>query len=83
VATIGPEGAYGLTVRVAHADAETLCAHLSAAEVAPGQPVSAGQDLGREDNTGRSTGPHLHFDVRYGGVAVDPAAWLAERGVLV
>jgi murein DD-endopeptidase MepM/ murein hydrolase activator NlpD len=82
VATAGAEGGYGLTVRVHHADgAETVYAHLSSIEVAPGQPVGVGQDLGREGSTGRSTGPHLHFEVRYGGAPVDPATWLTDRGI--
>jgi murein DD-endopeptidase MepM/ murein hydrolase activator NlpD len=82
VAATGIEGGYGLTVRVHHADgAETLYAHLSSIEVWPGQPVAVGQDIAREGNTGRSTGPHLHFEVRYPHGPVDPAVWLMERGV--
>ena len=48
-----------------------------------GDQVTSGQKLGTLGNTGRSTGPHLHFEVRPdGGAAIDPRPWLKERGVL-
>ncbi|MEI6386956.1 MAG: M23 family metallopeptidase [Spirochaetota bacterium] len=46
--------------------------HLSALEVTEGMTVDAGQELARSGSTGLSTGPHLHWEVRAGGVAVDP-----------
>jgi murein DD-endopeptidase MepM/ murein hydrolase activator NlpD len=82
VLSAGDEGAYGRCIRIQHADGSvTVYAHLSAFEVSGGQQVAAGQQIGREGNTGRSTGPHLHFEVRIGDQPVNPAAWLAERGV--
>lgn len=51
---------------------ETLYAHLSERFVLPGDVMYAGNCLGLGGNTGRSTGPHLHFEVRYKGVAFDP-----------
>lgn len=51
---------------------ETLYAHLSERSVLPGDILSAGECIGLGGNTGRSTGPHLHFEVRYKGVAFDP-----------
>jgi len=50
----------------------TLYAHLQAAEVAPGQDVSVGQRVAGGDDTGMSTGPHLHFECKYKGEYIDP-----------
>jgi murein DD-endopeptidase MepM/ murein hydrolase activator NlpD len=84
VSAAGSEGGYGIVVRVQHANGiETVYAHLSAAEVQVGATLEAGQQLGREGNTGQSTGPHLHFEVRRDGVAVDPMPWLMEHGVRI
>ncbi|MDR7401878.1 MAG: M23 family metallopeptidase [Armatimonadota bacterium] len=50
--------------------------HLSAVEVAPGQPVRRGDQVGRVGATGLATGPHLHWGLRVNGVYVDPLAWV-------
>ena len=64
---------YGHYVVVSHPDGmETVYGHLSYALVSQGQFVYAGQPLAIGGNTGNSTGPHLHFETRMGGVAVDP-----------
>ncbi|WP_018348183.1 M23 family metallopeptidase [Longispora albida] len=55
----------------------TCYAHQSVIRVEPGQAVTAGQVIGEAGSTGASTGPHLHFEVRLGGRAVDPGPWLA------
>jgi hypothetical protein len=54
----------------------TAYLHLSRAEVAPGEIVEAGQLIGRVGATGRVTGPHLHWIVRYGSITVDPLSLL-------
>jgi LysM repeat protein len=51
---------------------ETLYAHLSKSLVRVGDVISRGQEIGKGGNTGRSTAPHLHFEIRYSGNAIDP-----------
>ena len=64
---------YGNTVAIRHElGVSTLYAHLSAILVQPGQRVAVGQPLGRVGASGSATGPHLHFEVRVRGAAVDP-----------
>lgn len=70
-------GGYGLTVALEHGGGvETRYAHMSRIAVVPGQPVRAGQVIGYVGSTGLSTGPHLHYEVREQGRAVNPAATL-------
>ena len=67
------KGGYGNYVVVSHNEGmETLYGHLSISIVKPGQKLLAGQPLGIGGRTGNSTGPHLHFEARYYGVARDP-----------
>ena len=74
---VGWMGGYGRLVVVTHANGlETSYSHLSAMLVALGQRVARGQVLGRMGSTGWSTGPHLLFEVRRNGVAVDPTPFL-------
>ena len=69
---------YGNVVVIRHASGlETTYAHLSARKVEPGDYVSAGDVIGLGGSTGRSTGPHLHFETRYEGYAFDPQ-WLID-----
>lgn len=51
---------------------ETFYGHMSSFNLKPGDVVHAGDIIGKSGNTGRSTGPHLHFEVRYKGFALDP-----------
>ncbi len=68
-----PDG-YGRYVKVKHAGGmETIYGHLSYPLVVHGQYLRAGQPLGIGGSTGNATGPHLHFETRIAGVAVDPA----------
>jgi murein DD-endopeptidase MepM/ murein hydrolase activator NlpD len=70
-------GAYGNMVEIEHAEGVTSrYAHLSAVGVTVGQEIKAGAVLGRIGSTGRSTGPHLHYEVRLRGEAVDPNRFL-------
>ena len=54
----------------------TRYGHLSEIEVQVGETVKAGQTVGRMGSTGRSTGPHLHYETRIDGEAVDPHQFL-------
>jgi murein DD-endopeptidase MepM/ murein hydrolase activator NlpD len=76
----GDQGGYGTTVVVRHEDGfETRYAHLSSMEVQAGDRVEAGQSVGRVGNSGRSTGPHLHFEVRRNGQQIDPTEVTGSR----
>ena len=77
VVVAGWEGGYGLLVVLDHGDGySTYYAHLSQIVVSVGQFVEIGQMIARSGNTGLSTGPHLHFEIRRDGVAVDPLLFL-------
>jgi murein DD-endopeptidase MepM/ murein hydrolase activator NlpD len=66
-------GGYGKLVVIGHRLGMTSWyAHLSSIGVRPGQCVVAGAPIGRAGSTGRSTGPHLHFELRLRGAAVAP-----------
>jgi hypothetical protein len=70
--------AYGNVVDVLHANGfTTRYAHLQSIEVKPGDVLVRQQKLGTLGNTGRSTGPHLHYEVIYNGVAMHPTKALA------
>lgn len=69
----GWAGGYGRQVRVAHGGGiVTTYSHMSGIAAGPGTPVRQGQVIGYVGSTGLSTGPHLHFEVRVNGRAVDP-----------
>lgn len=73
----GPLLLHGNTTLINHGwGVYTLYAHQSEFLVQEGQQVSAGELIGRVGNTGRSIGPHLHFEVWVGGLQVDPLDWL-------
>jgi peptidoglycan hydrolase-like protein with peptidoglycan-binding domain len=73
VAWVGVRSGWGLVVTLAHRDGvRTMYAHLSWSSVRLGQHVRAGATLGLVGATGDATGPHLHFEVRIRGAAVDP-----------
>ncbi|MGW0557044.1 M23 family metallopeptidase [Streptomyces sp. NPDC002926] len=92
VVKAGPNGggdgsAYGNAIVIKHANGNySQYAHLSKIDVSAGQTVKTGQDIARSGNTGNSSGPHLHFEIRttpdYGS-AVNPMAFLRAAGVTV
>lgn len=67
-------GGYGNQVILAHSNDSTLYAHLNSVNVANGQRVKQGQQIGTLGDSGSSTAEHLHFEVRINGKAVDPAS---------
>ncbi|PPQ37171.1 Murein DD-endopeptidase MepM and murein hydrolase activator NlpD, contain LysM domain [Rhodoblastus acidophilus] len=76
-------GGYGNLVEVDHgAGLATRYGHLSEIDVSEGQWVEAGAVIGRIGSTGRSTGPHLHYEVRVDGAAVDPTRYLKAGRLL-
>ncbi|SCF17581.1 Peptidase family M23 [Micromonospora viridifaciens] len=81
VTRAGWYGGYGNYTCIDHGRADgqrlsTCYGHQSKLLVSPGQRVRAGQVIGLVGSTGASTGPHLHFEVRLGGRAVDPLPWI-------
>lgn len=73
----GNHGGYGILVVLRHDNTYTsMYGHLSAALVKPGDHVRKGQIIALSGNTGRSTGPHLHFEVRSNDIILDPEEFL-------
>ena len=73
VAQTGWAAGYGLMVTINHGSGiETRYAHLSGVAVSPGQRIATGDLIGLVGSTGRSTGPHLHYEVRRNGRAISP-----------
>ncbi|MFB7657312.1 MULTISPECIES: M23 family metallopeptidase [unclassified Streptomyces] len=83
----GDGPAYGNAIVIKHGNGTySQYAHLSKVNVKPGQVVKTGQSIAKSGNTGNSSGPHLHFEIRttanYGS-AVDPVSFLRDKGVTV
>jgi murein DD-endopeptidase MepM/ murein hydrolase activator NlpD len=74
---------YGKMVIIDHGNGLKTCyAHLSKFEVIPGQEIRRGEILGFSGNTGRTTSAHLHYEVRQGGVPINPYKYLTHSAVL-
>lgn len=81
VEAAGNDSSYGLFVLLRHpAGYETMYGHLSRVLVSRGDDVKAGQVIALSGNTGRSTAPHLHFEIRHNGRSVDPSTMVREGG---
>ncbi|MEO0944384.1 MAG: M23 family metallopeptidase [Pseudomonadota bacterium] len=83
VSFAGRQGGYGNLIKIKHDFGyETRYAHLSRFRVKVGQRVSLGERIGDMGNTGRSTGTHLHYEIRRGGTAINPMKYIkAARDV--
>jgi len=72
-------GGYGLFISLEHGgELQTRYGHMSRLNVAEGQTVRKGDIIGYVGSTGRSTGPHLHYEVRVDGAAVNPVPYMAQ-----
>ncbi|MGL4721676.1 MAG: M23 family metallopeptidase [Desulfovibrionaceae bacterium] len=77
VVFVGRDGGYGNVVFIKHrAGITTRYAHMREYAVKKGQKINKGDIIGRVGNTGRSTGAHLHYEVRVGGVSVNPMRYI-------
>src|SRR5665213_2668774 len=77
VTIAGRDGGYGNMVEIDHGNGfSTRYGHLSKIDVKVGQNVRIGETIGEIGSTGRSTGPHLHYETRVNGQAVDPQKFL-------
>jgi murein DD-endopeptidase MepM/ murein hydrolase activator NlpD len=80
VVEVGDDVRYGRFVRLEHRDGyETLYAHASQILVKQGDKIPSGRRIALSGNTGQSTAPHLHFEIRQGGAAVDPMLLITTK----
>ncbi len=79
IAAVWGETGYGIYAVIDHGDGfSTVYGHCSSLCVTTGQTVSKGQQIGNVGSTGNSTGPHLHFEVRYNGAKQNPANYVSK-----
>lgn len=77
----GEQGGLGKAVFIAHGyGLTTRYGHMSAITVRPGQRIKRGDVIGKVGNTGRSTGPHLHYEVRVDGEPLNPIGYMLDNG---
>lgn len=78
----GRLGVYGLAILIDHGNGiQTLYAHNSQLLVKPGEQIESGERIAISGNTGNTTGPHLHFEIRQNGKTVDPADYLPQYSI--
>jgi murein DD-endopeptidase MepM/ murein hydrolase activator NlpD len=81
----GPASGFGNAIYIQDADGNVhIYGHMRYYDVRAGDVVHAGDQIAKVGNQGQSTGPHLHYEIHRGGMdgrPMDPADWLAERGV--
>lgn len=78
---VGEDPEYGLFVLLDHAGTyQTMYGHLSRIVVTTGASVASGEVIGLSGSTGQSTAPHLHFEIRQGGVSLDPRTMVKDGG---
>lgn len=76
----GNEREYGYFALIQHPNGyQSMYGHLSRVVAVQGAPIQAGEVVGRSGNTGRSSAPHLHFEIRRNGVAIDPLTLIREN----
>lgn len=76
----GQKGGYGNCVIVSHGNGlATLYGHLSSVLVSPNQQIKVGEVIAKSGNTGRSTGPHLHYEVHKNNTPVNPRLFLGIK----
>jgi murein DD-endopeptidase MepM/ murein hydrolase activator NlpD len=81
VSYTGARSGYGLCVKIDHGnEIETFYAHLSGIYIRPGEEVVRGQVIATMGASGRTTGTHLHYEVRVGGKAVNPLNYIIDEG---
>jgi murein DD-endopeptidase MepM/ murein hydrolase activator NlpD len=75
----GEHEAYGRFVLIEHPEGyQSMYGHLSRILAIQGTRVRAGEVIGRSGDTGRSSAPHLHFEIRHNGVSIDPGMMVKE-----
>ena len=80
VTRAGVVSGYGKMVEIDHGNGfKTKYGHMNAIYVKQGQVIAQGQTIGEVGNTGRSTGPHLHYEVLYDGANLDPMVFIKAK----
>lgn len=82
ITAIVNDGACGNGIKLDSGEWQAVYCHLDQTLVKQNQIVKAGETIGKTGNTGRSTGPHLHFGIKKNGSWIDPAPELKKRGLL-